>query len=450
MNAAENELPTQVLFVDDEENIIKALRRLFMDEDFEVLTATSGEEGLAVIRSNNNIGLIVSDQRMPGMTGVDFLAEARKLAPDALRIVLTGYADINAAMGAINKGGAFRYLTKPWQDDEIGQNIREAIKIFRLKKENDRLHEIVQQQNSMLEEWNSSLKTRILEQTRDIRQKNETLHTLNTRLRKNFNGSILAFSNLLELRDKSVGSHAVKVAELSERVALAKGMSVEEVETIRIAALLHDVGKIGISDQVLLKNKQELSDEESAEYRQHSVRGQAAIDAIEDLRDAGILIRHHHERFDGQGWPDQLQGDVIPIGARIIGMADMLDREIKTTLSADIVTSGLARLRKGLDRILDPDLYPFLEKAAREVYATYVPEEAMEVVERTPEELHEGTILAKNIVSGTGILLLGKGSELDENSIRAISRYYMIDPPREGIFILEKVKKSQPGQDMGR
>jgi response regulator RpfG family c-di-GMP phosphodiesterase len=442
MIVEEKELSVQVLFVDDEENIIKALRRLFMDEDFGVLTATSGEEGLAVIKSNKDIGLVVSDQRMPGMTGVDFLAEARKLAPDALRIVLTGYADINTAMGAINEGGAFRYLTKPWQDDDIVQNIREAIKIFRLKRENDRLQEIVKQQNAMLEEWNRKLKTRVLEQTRDIREKNEALNHLNTRLKKNFNSSILAFSKLLELRDKSVGSHAVKVAELSTRMARDKGISEEAVETIQIAALLHDVGKIGIRDQLLQKNRQDLSEDERAEYRQHSVRGQAAIDTIEDLRGAGILIRHHHEWFNGQGWPDGLQGDAIPIGARIIGMADYMDREINANPIGDIVANGLKAVQEGLDFILDPDLYPFVEKAARAIYAAYVSEETMEIVERTPEELQMGAILAKDVVSGTGILLLGKGSVLDENSIRAISRYYMIDPPQKGIFILEKVKKS--------
>src|SRR5512143_3889480 len=104
----------KVLFVDDELNILRSLERLFMDEAFTVTTAGSGEEGLSLLRDDPAFGLIVSDQRMPGMNGVEFLSRAREIAPEALRIVLTGYADLNATMDAINRGGAYRYITKPW------------------------------------------------------------------------------------------------------------------------------------------------------------------------------------------------------------------------------------------------------------------------------------------------------------------------------------------------
>ena len=213
------EQPVRVLFVDDEENIVRSLRRLFVDEDFEILTATSGAAGLEIINGHDDIGVIMSDQRMPGLSGVEFLEQSRKLAPEAVRIVLTGYADIEAAMGAINRGGAYRYLSKPWVDEDLVQNIREAVKLFSLRRENRKLNRIVQEQNKTLKEWNSRLKTKVLEQTHDIIERNETLDRLNKQLKNSLHNSIASFSNLMELRDKSSGSHAQYVAELSGRIA---------------------------------------------------------------------------------------------------------------------------------------------------------------------------------------------------------------------------------------
>jgi len=143
-------LPLKALFVDDEENILKSLRRLLADEDMEVLTATSGEQGLEILRCKGDIGLIVSDQRMPGLTGVDFLREARDIAPDAVRIMLTGYADISATIDAINKGGTYRYISKPWDDEELVMTIREALSHYRLAAENRKLWGIVNRQNGSL------------------------------------------------------------------------------------------------------------------------------------------------------------------------------------------------------------------------------------------------------------------------------------------------------------
>jgi len=121
----------KVLFVDDEENILRAISRLFLDEPYVVLTAISGAAGLEVLRREPDVCVIVSDQRMPGMSGAEFLAQSRTVTPDAVRLVLTGYADIAAAVDAINKGGAWKYLAKPWKDEEFLQTVREALERYR-------------------------------------------------------------------------------------------------------------------------------------------------------------------------------------------------------------------------------------------------------------------------------------------------------------------------------
>ncbi len=172
------ETPIRVLFVDDEENILKSIKRLFMEESYEILTASSGEEALRLLKDCQDIGLIVTDQRMPGMQGVDLLKQANVISPDTLRIMLTGYTDINAAIDAINKGGAYQYITKPWKDDELIQIVRNAVSRYALARENKRLAEIVKTQNEELKQWNDQLQSRVLEQTIELRENEERFRKL--------------------------------------------------------------------------------------------------------------------------------------------------------------------------------------------------------------------------------------------------------------------------------
>lgn len=124
----------KVLFVDDEENVLRSLKRLFVDEKIEISTATSGKEGLEILKGGG-FSVIISDQRMPEMSGVEFLEKARRISPDSVRMVLTGYADVNAAMDAINKGGAYRYITKPWNDNDLIIAILNAVEMANLIRE---------------------------------------------------------------------------------------------------------------------------------------------------------------------------------------------------------------------------------------------------------------------------------------------------------------------------
>src|SRR5665647_853294 len=214
--------PVSVLLVDDEENILRALQRLLMDEEnIDISTATSGEEGLKLIPGLSNLGLIVSDQRMPGMDGALFLEKARGINPDPSRIILTGYADVTAAVDAINKGGAWRYLAKPWNDEELVRVIREGLERYRIIIENRRLNALVLKQNQELEEWNNSLKQRMMIQTTAVRKKNEELKLANARLKSAFEGVIASFSELISMRDKGSRRHGQNVSTLVRHAAQA-------------------------------------------------------------------------------------------------------------------------------------------------------------------------------------------------------------------------------------
>ncbi|MBI4681678.1 MAG: response regulator [Nitrospirae bacterium] len=436
-NEIKSEAPMEILFVDDEKNVLYSLRRLFMDEDYEILVANSGEEALEILKANPNIGLIVSDQRMPGLTGVDFLEKAKEIVPDALRILLTGYADINAVADAINRGGAYRYVTKPWKDEELVQVIGEAAQHYSLRKENKRLNEIVKKQNLELKKWNSQLEFFVQEQTLEIQKKNKELEGLNENLKKNFKNSIRAFSSLLELRDRKTGSHSKNVAELSVKIARNMNLSVKDTETIAVAALLHDIGKIGIPDTLLLRDFDDMDKEAKKEYMQHPVRGQAAVDSVEDLRPAGILIRHHHEWFNGHGYPDGLSGGKIPAGARIIAVADFIDKTIRELDGDGAFEIVLDKVRNWLGTRFDSQLYPYIEKEIKGVYSKILPQSKhrMLEVELNVNDIKEGMILSRDVKSGTGLILLSRGTILNMKSIQALRRYYQLDPSRTGIFV---------------
>ncbi len=425
-----------VLFVDDEENILKALQRLTMDEEFTTEIALSGAEALDLLPTLEHVALIVSDQRMPGMNGAEFLERSREVAPDAIRMLLTGYSDISAAADAINKGGASRYLNKPWNDDDLLQTLRAAVETWQLAYENRQLHEIIRQQNEELKEWNANLKDRVLQQTTAIRKKADDLNEAVIHLKQNYNGMISAFSSLIELRGQRMQQHARNVAELASNAAREFGLMPEEIETIRIAALLHDIGEIGIPDAVLEKPMEYMTPADLQLYSQHPVRAQMAIDGIADLRPAGVLIRHHHENFNGSGFPDQLKGEQIPIGARILAYADQLDRTVAS--AGDNAEQALARIELGLEIKLDPALQRVFRKVAKYAYYS-LPEfdrNAVVELELRPDELRAGMLLTKDVISGTGLLLLNKGVVLDQVKVEAIARYYQLDPPRHGVFAL--------------
>jgi len=419
-----------VLFVDDEENILKSLRRLLIDEGFEVITAGSGEEALEILKNNQEICLIVSDQRMPGLTGVDFLEKAKEMLPDALRIVLTGYADINAAIDAINRGGAYRYITKPWKDEELILIIREGVQRYSLIKENKRLTEIVNRQNEELKQWNTQLEVIVQEQTIDIQNQNKTLQKLNEQLKKNFRNSIEAFSSLIEMRDKSVSSHSKNVAALARQTAIAMSLSEQDVSNIMVAALLHDIGKIGIPDSVLIKNEDKLNDYEKKEYELHPVRGQVAVEAIEEFGEVGIFIRHHHERVDGFGYPDGLKKNAIPIGSRIIAMADAVDRIGRSGFSSaqKDYEKVISELESYLNTKFDQNVFQYMKPILLEKMKTLSIQVYSEEIEINPDKLLSGMILTRDVRSGTGLLLLAGGIVLDQKSIKGLQRFNRIDP----------------------
>lgn len=427
-----------VLLVDDEQNVLSALRRLLHRETFRIVTAESGEDGLWYLARLSNVALILSDQRMPNMNGAEFLRQSRQFAPDAIRILLTGHSDLADAVDAINRGGISRYLNKPWDDAELLQVIRSSVETYTLYQQNRRLQRKVEEQNLELQAWNSNLKERVLQQTTVVRQKNEELQKAIRRQQDDYHNFIASLVSLVEMRGDRTRRHAENVAKLSELVAKGLTLPDGEVQLIRTAAMLHDIGEIGIQERLLMISPESMSADDFAEYSKHPVRGQLLVDPVEELRPAGWLIRSHHEKFGGGGFPDGLAGEEIPLGARIIGYADMVDCAARR-FSEDQAEQALKWTDLQVGKSLDPALQTLFHRFARYVYfskpglpdgASYFDEYQVRF-----DALEKGMVLSRTLYSGSGLMLLHGGVTLDSRKIESLRRYHELDQLEEFVWI---------------
>lgn len=429
---ADDEHRITIMLVDDEENILRALQRLLMDEDFDIETATSGEAALEKLQTLENVGLIVSDQRMPGMSGAEFLGRSRELFPHAQRILLTGYSDINATIEAINKGGAGRYLSKPWDEDELIHVIRDSVELYRQGVEKRRLNEIINQQKEELEEWNDGLKKRLLQTTATIREQNQAIKKLD----ENTPVELLSrtFDSFFEVMGDRSAVHARTVSILVTDVARKMNLDAGTVAIFRLAALLHDAGKFGSHSHALHKQIEDMSESEAGDYRQHPARGEEMFSMVDGLAEILPLIRCHHEAYDGSGFPDGLRGDAIPLGARLIAIADHIEKSAHSVENnrAEYALMN-ARFQGGVQ--LDPQLVIKFQAITKVVYFEGKKSGTVAEVEIGPAELVPGMTIARDVESGSGVLLMQSGNILDAAGITLIRSHYRKNPPKHGVFV---------------
>ena len=429
---ADEQQSVTVLLVDDEENILRALKRLLMDEDFDIETATSGEAGLEKLRSLENVGLIVSDQRMPGMNGAEFLGRSQEFAPFAQRILLTGYSDINATIEAINKGGAGRYISKPWDDEELTQSIRDAVALYLQGAEKRRLNEIIIQQKKEMEDWNDNLKKRLLQSTATIREQSQAIKSLDD---KNPLTLIYrAFDGFYETMGDRNAIHARTVSTMVTDVARKMGLDADTVAVFRLAALLHDAGKSGSRAASLNKHMEEMSESEASEYRQHPLRGEEMFRQMEELAGILPLIRSHHESFDGSGFPDGLRGETIPLGARLIAIADFIEKSARSVQQSRAEYALMSARYHG-STLLDPQLVTKFQGIVRIVYFEGRKAGESAEVEVGHMDLVPGMTISRDVESGSGVLLMQRGSVLDVAGVALIRIHYRKNPPKNGIFV---------------
>jgi len=329
-----------VLVVDDEEPIRNALRKFLKQQQFEVHAASSAEEALQQLRLHK-ISLMLSDIRMPGTSGVDLVPQALEIEPELAILMLTAVNDATSAALCMQRG-AMDYLTKPIELVDLGRAVQRALK---------RRETLVE--NRHLNQW---LKEEVTTRTAELHRQQHRMERIST-------ATLEALVNALEAKDPYLRGHSARVADLSANVATEMGLAEEEVERVRMAGRLHDLGKIGTRDAVVNKEGP-LTAEQFEHVKQHVIIGAQILAPLAHLGDIVAMVKSHHERFDGTGYPDGLRGEEIPQGGRVIAAAEVYDALTTARPYQDKLTpeEAVERMADLSGTVLDPKVYEALLK----------------------------------------------------------------------------------------
>lgn len=375
----------RILFVDDDWNILETFQRNLCNS-YQIATASDGEEALKKIEENGPFAVIISDYRMPGLNGIELLTKVKGIAPDMIRVMLTGQAEMEAAIDAVNQGNLFRFLTKPCSIETLKNILDAAVEQYRLVKTEREL------------------------------------------LEKTLNGSVKVLSNILGLLSPETFSHSTRISNLAKRIALRIGL--KNLWEIEIAALLSQIGCITIPSEVLEKrySGKALTDVESEMLREYPSIGKVLLSGIPRMEGVGEAILYQNKDYDGNGTPDDdKKGTDIPVIARILKVVHDFDLT-KTELGSDFqAISHMMKRKNKYD--------PLVLEALKGEYGMGQ-EEQKEVINEIylVQNLPIGSILVEDIMSKTGVLLFSKGQEITEilkkRLLNMLSLKFIVTPIR--------------------
>ena len=322
----------RILIVDDEKMIYSILARRLAKEGYSCTMANDGREALGYFYKNN-FSLIISDIRMPEMDGLELLRSVRAVRPNMMVIMMTAYPEIDMAVEAIRLG-ATDFLIKPVDLELVVFSVKKTLEKRAMEEQIEVYHKNLER---LVEERTSKLGEALLV------------------LKKSHLDSVKVLAGAIDAKDPYTRGHSDRVRRMSMRIGTKMGFSEERLENLVFGALLHDIGKIGIRDEVLQK-KSPLTPEEYQHVQQHSLIGVKIVEGVDFFKDKVAMIRNHHEHYDGNGYPDGLIGDAIPLEARIIAVADAFDAmtSLRPHREAMPVEEVLLGMEKGKAKQFDP------------------------------------------------------------------------------------------------
>lgn len=391
----ENIEPIRLLFVDDEVNILKALKRLFRGSEYSVNTAESGREALALLEQQA-FDLIISDMRMPQMDGAEFLTQAASKWPETVRILLTGYADLESTVAAINQGHIYCYCSKPWEDNELKILVNNAVEQKRLREERRRLLEIVQRQNAELKDLNTHLEDKVELRTEQLRSSLHKLDQAHGALKKQYHDSIKTFVKIIEMRPGIKSGHSMYLAETARDLAQIMGMQADETRDVMYAGLLSQIGKMCLPDDLLNKPIHKLSGNEKKQFFLHGQEGWNLLRGISQLNNSAEMILHQFEAFDGNGEPNSLQQDEIPLGSRILAVV----RDYLCYLDGQMTGTNMTveQVKKQLIRLANKNYDPQVVEAFLGLLSASCEADERPVIEVSWTQLQPGMEVAEIII----------------------------------------------------
>ncbi|HEX2953718.1 MAG TPA: HD domain-containing phosphohydrolase [Bacillota bacterium] len=350
-----------VIIVDDESMItttlstlIKMVLKINVKAFNDPVEALSSDDVIS-----KKADLIISDFMMPGMNGLEFFKSVKEKNPDAVRILLTGYADKENAIRSINEIGLYYYMEKPWDNEAL-------IKIIQNGLEKKELSDSLKEKYEELEESNQEINRLYKLLKLDYQQEVDSVKNL-----------IISLANVIEAKDKYTEGHTRRVAAISRLIGEKLGLDSASLKNLEISGIIHDIGKVGVPESILNKPGK-LTDEEFEVMKQHSVIGETICRPLNCLENCLDPIRHHHEKLDGSGYPDGLSAEALSLEARILTVADIFDalqskrpyrdsmpmEKVKSIISEDVAHGQLdARVVRVLFELIDS---PLLEEILHE------------------------------------------------------------------------------------
>lgn len=410
-----------ILIVDDEPVVLSALKQTLEREQFHVVGCTSPIKALAIL-AERDFAVIISDQRMPEMMGLDFLVESRRLRPHASRILITAVLALPTIVDAINRGEIFRFVAKPWLREELIATVRNAVHRHELMTRNSVLEAETRELNARLTEANAALAA----QVSDLERQRERLDTANRNLSQSYEHSLELCRRILTTFDPLLGGQARLLVDYAGLMGASDLFDDNERHALRTAAWLCDLGLIGVPREMLRAFRtrpEQLTERERTSLHHHPIYSQTLASLVDSRMEVGEIVRAHHEHFDGSGYPDGLAGDAIPWAARCLAVA------------VGFVESGLSK-SAAIDALLAKAGRQYDPEAVRlflqTISAAQLPRQVREI---TLPELEPGMVLANGIYSPHGLLLIAEGQPLNPGTIAKIHSHNRVTPIHQRLLV---------------
>jgi len=334
-------MPDRILVVDDEEPIREIVASMLGTAGYACKQAASGMEALAILTSGEEFELMLSDLMMADLDGIGLLERTKEKYPDMPVVMVTAVHDISVALAAI-RNGAYDYLLKPFEREQLLNTVSRALENRRLKVEN--------------RTYQTNLESLVKARTDQLQAAMSTLE-------RSYDITLEALGDALDLKDRETEGHSKRVTAFTIAIARAMGLPREQINTIARGAFLHDIGKMAIPDKILNKPGK-LEPDEMTIMKEHAYHGYQIVKKIPFLAEAAEIVYSHQERFDGTGYPRELKGDRIPLGSRIFSVADTLDAitSDRPYRAAQSLQAAREEIAKWSGRQFDPDVVKvFLE-----------------------------------------------------------------------------------------
>ncbi len=410
-----------ILVLDDDQVVLLAMKETLEREQYRVHAFSNAHDALQALETTR-FATIISDQRMPDVTGLEFLDKCKRIQPNASRILITGVLTLNTVIEAVNRGEIFRFVAKPWIREELLATVENAVQRYALVEANDQLSADTLDLNEKLVSSNAALEAKI----RELEAQTETLEKSNRALEENFNHSLEICFRLIEAFHPVLGEQTKSVVSICREIAKSDLLTEKEREVLVVSSWLYNLGRIGLPRELLTKSlndPQSLDEQEKTLLHHYPVYGQTLAGFVGTLEEVGQSIRSHRERFDGRGYPDGYSREMIPVPARHLAVA------------VGFVECALPK-NQALEYVIRESGEGFHPEAVRHFMKSWnlinLPQKVREL---TLAELEPGMVLAKGIYSPSGLLLIPEERRLTHGIIKKIKEHDFANPITQRLMV---------------